>query len=400
MIHNPFNEDYDILFEDLKNTYLIQASLKEFLNEAPMVINSGNTGKMDAAWYIKWKNDFVNILNNSFHQFQEYANRQNQKYGRWLRDNSDYFKSEDYGAGVGTSLPNAPDYRSAIARIRQPIPTSLNGPALNRLQVSDSKTPSSSGDNRFFYKILIPEYDGTGDDFLNFCRGYYNGNDKKQTISIRRISMFIPIFYNYCLNFPQMVNVLAQQMQQIITFVNQDPMTGQYNPSDNAQKQYNQLQQNQNNGIASTNPNNNIVQHASVDFTQYILEAETISGQNTVGNVGTGSIAKNVNVVNNNQRGNNGTPQKNTTNQNNNIQNSKVNAQQLSRKRRQYAANIIKDAFLAKVSAAGNIYRDCITVLQVHIKDIQDKIQKKNQKIAEKNAREVDKANQKLNKQQ
>ena len=388
-VRNPFNEEYDILFEDLMYKYLL---------EAPMISYSGNNGKIDNAWYVKWKFDFINTLNNSFHQFKEYANRQNMKYGSWLRNNSDYFKSEDYGAGVGTSLPNAPDYRSAIERIRRPIPTSLNGPALDRLQISDSKSkePSSAGDNRFFYKILIPEYDGTGDDFLNFCRGYYNGNDKKQTISIRRIGMFIPIFHNYCLNFPQFVNALEQQLQSIVTFVNQDPITGNYNPSDTAQKQYQQLQQNQNNPnqMASTNPNNNVVQHASAypDFTQYILETQTIAGQNTVGNVGTGSIANNVNTIQNNRPNNSTTqPQKNVTNQNKDLQQQKVNAKQLAYKKRQFAANIIKDSFLAKVSAAGNIYRDAISVLQVHIKDIQEKIQKRNQKIAEKNQRDLEK---------
>lgn len=392
--HNPFNTDYDPL---------ISALVDKFLLEAPMITYSGQKSQQaDSSWWIKWKADYVTTLKNSFAKFKEYANRQNLKYGTWLKNNKDYFKPEDYGASVGVSVPNAPDYRSAIARIKTAIPTTINGPVLNRLEVTtDGNNAVSGGDNGFFYRIICPDYQGSGDDFLNFCRGYYSGNDNKRTITMRQSAAYIPIMHNYCMSFPQLINALQNQVQQIITFVNQDALTGQYNPSDSAEKQAQALQQSQMQQTqkASSNPNNNIVQHAASDldylaFDYLFHEVQTVAGAKTIGNTGTGSMAKMTNTVGaaRNVAGQQKVQQQNQVKNIQDQNKQKVNAKQLALKKKQFAATILRDVINCKLSSAGSIYSDFITTLQVHIHGVQEKIAKQNQKMADKQQREAEKA--------
>ena len=45
----------------------------------------------------------------------------------------------------------------------------------------------------------------------------------------------------------------------------------------------------------------------------------------------------------------------------------------LAMKRKQVACNIVKDVFNCKVTAAGKIYRDYITILRTHLATIQQR---------------------------
>ena len=46
-------------------------------------------------------------------------------------------------------------------------------------------------------------------------------------------------------------------------------------------------------------------------------------------------------------------------------------------KKKQIAVNLIKDCFSAKVSGAGSLYKDFITILQTHIATLQQNLKKK-----------------------
>lgn len=381
---------YDPLMMNMRNNYLLEAS--ELLTEA--LPYQKNNPQADSSWYIKWKGEYALTLKNSFSKFRQYAASQNIKYTKWLRDNREYFDARKYNPGNGCSISSAPNYTEAIARIKKPISVVINGEALNRINVPDANS-NAVPDNRWFYKTLIPEYNGTGDDFMRFARAYYNGLDNKRTISAKAMASFIPIMFNFCINYMSTVQVLEGQLNSIIGFANRDPVTGVQNPSDNAEKQLRNLnQQNANNKYASTNPNNNVV-HASVDYLSY---RESCMILNELGS--TAPVSNSANTVNNTMMSKpsntarnvgsssyqkpNTTPNTTGNKTGVNLTNDKVNQKQLAMKKKQTAANIVKDAFLCKLTASNAIYRDFITTLQVWANGVQEQIRKSNQKTANK----------------
>ena len=395
---------YDPLMVDLRNNFLLEASI--ILNEA--LPYQKNNVQADASWYIKWKGEYVITLKNSFTQFRQYALTQNNKYSKWLRDNREFFDARKYNPGSGCSIQSAPDYREAISRIKKPISVVINGEALSRISVPDSTNASKSSiytsnvDNRWFYKMLIPEYNGNGDDFLKFARGYYNGNDKKKTINAKVMATYIPMMYNYCINYMNTVQILDNQLNTIIGFANRDPVSGTQNTSDDAVKQYqNQQQQNANNQYASTNANNNVV-NASTEYewersvilnelgstapTSFMTPQSKSSMTSTTSRISNTINGGSKNTLQNKNQAN----VKGNTN-GVNLTNNKVNQKQLAMKKKQVAANIVKDAFLCKLTASNAIYRDFITTLQVWAAGVQEQLKKSNERTAKKQAKAAEK---------
>ena len=285
----------------------------------------------------------------------------------------------------------------------------INGEALNRIAIPGDTTNkqsqyTSNMDNRWFYKMLIPEYNGNGDDFLKYATGYYNGNDSKRTIHAKVMATHIPMMYNYCINYMSTVQLLEGQLNTIIGFINRDPVSGVQNTSDDAIKQMqNQQQQNSNNQYAYTNANRNIV-NASTDYL-YWREASMILNElgstsptiQTAPQTSMTNMASTTRISNTLNGGSkvlqsNNKNAKNTTGSNGvNLTNNKNNQKQIAMKKKQFASNIVKSAFLAKLTASNNIYRDFITTLQVWAAGVQEQITKANQRTAKKQAKEAEK---------
>lgn len=388
IINNKFL-DYDMRLLTLKDNYLIEASLLYELHEAnPQQQNT----QASSDWYIRWKANTVMTFKNSFAQAQQYASKMNTKYFSWLKTNKEYFDPTKYGVPAGCTLSKAPDYRQAILRIKEPLANALNGISLDNISAGDDESDGNNTSNRWFMKYLIKSYDGTGEDFAKFAKDYYAGNDNLNTINTHDMIMYIPIMYNFCLGYDQLMHNLESQLNTIISYINLDPISGQQNPSNSAETQMAQLQQKKaNNQMASTNPQQNIV-HAAAD---YLLMRESymmLNEYNTIQQEATAAPTVNTNTTNMVQQGNmvkSGASV--TTNQQHNFrQNSQtpqtqnqvsnqINQKQLLMKKKQTAVNIIKDCFSSKVTAAGMIYRDFISTLQTYIYGIQQRVKRNNE---------------------
>lgn len=383
--------DFDILMSALQDNYLLKA--QDMILEA--VTSNPNA---DSSWYIKWKSDTALTMKNTFNKFKGYANRQIAKYAEWLNDNAKYFDTQKYPPPSGSSISNAPDYKSAINRIKRPMSQSISSVDLEKIQAGiNHDQDAGSLDNRWFMKLLIPEYNGTGDAFLRYCKMYYNGEGKKRNLTPEDMVEYVPIMYNYCLNFGSLVHSLEGELNTIIMYINTDPISKFVEPTDNAERQYQTLQQNQAIKGANTNPNNNVVQHASYDYhsfrelymineaISYPIAKTTGGGVRKAGPFLKPSISPNVNMnrqntVNNMHPGNNAPPRPN----NNAGQLQKPNHKQMLMKKKQVACNIVKDCFHAKVNAAGLIYRDFIITLQTVAHLTQEQIQKNKLKNSKK----------------
>ena len=203
IVHNPFL-DYDPMMDALMVNCILESS----------IILEDMTHGTDSQWYVKWKGNTVLTLKNSFAKFKDYSYRQNAKYGEWLKNNKEYFDTRKYPVKKGCSVPNAPDYKSAINRIKQPLTNVINGVDLNRIQIHEN---NGATNNQWFMKLLIPEYNGTGDDFFNFARMYYSGQGRKANISVQEMNNFVPLMYRYCNSYIQTITILENQMNILIT---------------------------------------------------------------------------------------------------------------------------------------------------------------------------------------
>ena len=157
-------------------------------------------------------------------------------------------------------------------------------------------------------------------------------------------------------------------------------------------------QQQSGNKIASSNPMANVsntqtttVQHASADWLMMresvLVEYANVATASNSNQAPTTKQSSTPNITQGAKRSNttsgNVDPSKNTPYKNNDPhgtprvqQDSKSSEKTLAMKRKQVACNIVKDVFNCKVTAAGKIYRDYITILRTHVATIEQ--QKKN----------------------
>ena len=334
------------------------------------------------------------MLRNSFAKFKEYAVRQTTKYNGWLKENREYFDTSKFPTDKSCSLQDAPDYRSAIMRIKEPLSNVIHGVPLDRIQVDDNMNSNESGsmDNKWFMQLLIKSYNGTGDDFKRFSKTYYYGEDKRQSLDNIKVAKLIPIMFSYCMNYLQTVHILENELQAVFMYLNQDPVSHAQGTSDNAERQFDAMNQaQQQNQMASTNPQRNVV-NASVDYLAYresviLNEYTSTASAGSIGNTATanGSAqagqAPSVLGGGRPSNGNAAVKQQNpNTTLAKNMMAREKNQKQLMMKKKQTAFNIIRDCFEAKTTAAGMIYRDFITTLQVYLNGVQEFIRKNNKK--------------------
>ena len=118
MILNNDFLDYDPQLVDLRNKYLAEASL---LYYHTLLSEAGQTVAADNQWYIKWKGETVALLKNNFAQYRNYANQQITKYNGWLRNNREFFDTTKYPVDKSCNINNAPNYKAAMMRIKEPM---------------------------------------------------------------------------------------------------------------------------------------------------------------------------------------------------------------------------------------------------------------------------------------
>lgn len=352
-VSNPFL-DFDMLLSALRDDYIIKAS--------EMIYEASSTPQADSDWYVKWRAETVMSMKNAFSKFKAYSLRQIEKYDRFLVTNKQYFDINKYPPADDLRIKDAPDYETAISRIRKPL-ANLNAVQLDKIEVGGD-TPN----NQWFMKILVSDYDGDGTGFLSFCENYFNGNDNKRTLESHDMVKFIPIMYKYCMDYNSLVNMLDSQLHAILMYINQDPISKQTNATDTAEKQLEVMakqKQQQASKMASTNPQKNVI-HASADYLAFresfmILEEVMFSAPSK------SQLDSMLSIDQKRQNKN-----KNTGT----VVVHKANQKQIIMKKKQAACKIIKDCFNAKVNAASLIYRDFIVTLETAFHLIQEQIKK------------------------
>ena len=362
---NPFL-DFDILLSALRDDYIIKAS--------EMIYEASSTPQADSDWYVKWKAEIAMSMKNAFSKFKAYSMRQIEKYDRFLITNKQYYDINKYPPADDLRIKDAPDYETAISRIRKPL-ANLSAVPLDKIEVG-----GDSDNNQWFMKMLISDYDGDGTGFLSFCENYFNGNDNKKTLESHDMVKFIPIMYKYCMDYNSLVNTLDSQLHAILMYINQDPISKQVNATDTAEKQLEVMakqKQQQTSKMASTNPQKNVI-HASVDYLAFresfmILDEITNSAstpsksQSKPMNQQKQPSSNNPNTLANKQQ-----QDKNAGT----VVVHKANQKQIIMKKKQAACKIIKDYFHAKVNAASLLYRDFIVTLETAFHLIQEQIKK------------------------
>lgn len=365
---------YDPIMESLRYDYLMKLSImnEEFQQYIDRLQGQDDGVLLEASqeWYNEWKITYISGIKANLSRFQLYLKSQNGKYSKWLAENKsiilDYNK---YPPKNKEAIKSAPNYKLAITRLNKPITSSLNGINLNRVVLDQGKDKNRS--NLWIKKLLIPEYNDNEGTFVSFAKDYYCGNDNKVKISLGSIPQVLEMAFNYCFNFNTILRATNVEANGLISYINNDPLTGQQNQP-NTNKPNSTPQQG---GIASTNPNvnagNTPVNAAYDQYSLFMKEFfnEDIAQSNQASTSPTANpVSKNNNMI----KSNNPVKSKifKVMNKNNDStdKDNKIKESDIYKKKR-YVCDIVKDAFNAKMTAYGIIYKNFMDILQTHVNE-------------------------------
>lgn len=359
---------YDMTIEQLRYDYNLKiAELNEEFHQwiAMMENKDGVLLEASQEWYNEWKITYISGIKANLSRFELYLKSQNGKNQRWLAENKnmilDYHK---YPPKSNEAIKSAPNYKIAIARLNKPLSSSLNGINLHRITLNQGKD-NDNRNNLWIKKLLIPEYNDNNGTFVSFAKNYFYGNDNKVKISVGNIPQVLEMAFNYCFNFNTILKSMQVESNGLISYINNDPMTGNQEQPTNTQPNSTPQQ----GGIASTNPNvnagNTPVNAAYDRYTEFMKEYfnEAVPTTNTTTTSPSANpISKNNNVIHPNN------PVKSKINKimNKNNKDDKIKESDIYKKKR-YVCDIVKDAFNAKMTAYGYVYRDFINIMQTHV---------------------------------
>ena len=366
---------YDPIMESLRYDYLMKLSImnEEFQQYIDRLQGQDDGVLLEASqeWYNEWKITYISGIKANLSRFQLYLKSQNGKYSKWLAENKsiilDYNK---YPPKNKEAIKSAPNYKLAIARLNKPITSSLNGINLNRVVLDQGEDKNRS--NLWIKKLLISEYNDNEGTFVSFAKDYYCGNDNKVKISLGSIPQVLEMAFNYCFNFNTILRATNVEANGLISYINNDPLTGQQNQPNTNQPNSTPQQ----GGIASTNPNvnagNTPVNAAYDQYSLFMKEFfnEDIAQSNQAS---TSPTANPVSKNNNNMiKSNNPVKSKisKVMNKNNDSTNkdNKIKESDIYKKKR-YVCDIVKDAFNSKMTAYGIIYKNFMDILQTHVNE-------------------------------
>lgn len=296
----------------------------------------------------QWKNNTITKVKTTLQRFAQFSLQQISKDQRLLQGNRELcMNMKRFPPKPNISMKSAPNYSAAISRLSTPISTHLTNLDLSKVENNNQNNKM----NMQLKKALIPSYDGST-DFKTFAKNYFYGAEgTRANLDNAQCAQMLPLAYQYCLTYESKLNSLESEIRSLITFIGTDPIDGTQKTNNQQNNQAIQQSVTNSQNQASTNPAANaagVAKPVNADtnfeyFMQYYFnEAPSITQQQTI------SGEKHVNLVSTPAK----TPVENKTN---------------AFKRKQIAADIVIDAFNAKISAFGMIYHDFIYLLRAHI---------------------------------
>ena len=314
-------------------------------------------------WYLKWKDKIISSLKTNTDNFLKYTNQQIKENGSFLEQNREVIlNNRKYPANFKNPIKNAPNYQEAIRRLSRPVSNSLAGLNLNKIEIQDNQVSvNDSNDNTvesnvWFRKLIIPIYDGKN-SFINTAKAYFYGSEKRYNLNIQEIQCILSIGFKFCYNYNRTSKSINTDLLNLISFINKNPVSGlQQNPTTVSDLQAIKNNQYNNSLKASTNPNKNVI-HADTDYSYFM--------SNYFGDILNEDQIEKIKIQNQIKDTN---KEKVDTNQLNNkprVDNTNIN--QISSKRKQIACDILQDAYNAKITAMGLLYRDFINILKNHV---------------------------------
>lgn len=384
------NELIDILMEDyrieeLSEMNMIDSEFMEWLYENKMLdedtFNEESSDSND-----QWRMDNINSIQQSLNTFKKYITDQANQNSSWLSKNNDIIlNANKYPVRNGANIKQAPDYKSAINRIKTPISTNLSGIDLKRIELpnQDPTQPKQNDQqlmrqNLWLKKMFISTYNGET-EFQDFAKIYYYGKDKVHNISTQELQQFLPSAYNFCNSINTFIKSLETDIHGYINYINRNPITG------NTENPITQTQINNNNmntavnksntaNMATGNATSNTSLNADTDFTLFynkyfgefynkyfgdsLSEADAAQPQQQ-------------NATNQQQQTSNAKPKmtfdnKNTSSQNGQKQNGEDSDTTIWNKKK-LVCNLVRQILSTKMTVSGMIYRDMMSFMQTHV---------------------------------
>lgn len=314
-------------------------------------------------WYLKWKDRIINSLKTNTDNFLKYTNQQIKENGSFLEQNREVIlNSGKYPANFKNPIKNAPNYQEAIRRLSRPVSNSLSGLNLNKIEIQDNQVSiydtndNTAESNVWFRKLIIPIYDGKN-SFIKTAKAYFYGSEKRYNLNIQEIQRILSIGFKFCYNYNRTSKSINTDLMNLISFINRNPVSGiQQNPTTVSDLQAIKNNQYNNSLKASTNPNRNVI-HADTDYSYFM--------SNYFGDILNEDQIEKIKIQNQIKDTN---KEKVDTNQlNNKPKIDNTNTNQISSKRKQIACDILQDAYNAKITAMGLIYRDFINIMKNHV---------------------------------
>lgn len=314
-------------------------------------------------WYLKWKDRIINSLKTNTDNFLKYTNQQIKENGSFLEQNREVIlNSGKYPANFKNPIKNAPNYQEAIRRLSRPVSNSLSGLNLNKIEIQDNQVSiydtndNTTESNVWFRKLIIPIYDGKN-SFIETAKAYFYGSEKRYNLNIQEIQRILSIGFKFCYNYNRTSKSINTDLMNLISFINRNPVSGiQQNPTTVSDLQAIKNNQYNNSLKASTNPNRNVI-HADTDYSYFM--------SNYFGDILNEDQIEKIKIQNQIKDTN---KEKVDTNQlNNKPKIDNTNTNQISSKRKQIACDILQDAYNAKITAMGLIYRDFINIMKNHV---------------------------------
>lgn len=384
------NELIDILMEDyrieeLSEMNMIDSEFMEWLYENKMLdedtFNEESSDSND-----QWRMDNINSIQQSLNTFKKYITDQANQNSSWLSKNNDIIlNANKYPVRNGANIKQAPDYKSAINRIKTPISTNLSGIDLKRIELpnQDPTQPKQNDQqlmrqNLWLKKMFISTYNGET-EFQDFAKIYYYGKDRVHDISTQELQQFLPSAYNFCNSINTFIKSLETDIHGYINYINRNPITG------NTENPITQTQINNNNmntavnksntaNMATGNATSNTSLNADTDFTLFynkyfgefynkyfgdsISEADTTQSQqqNATNQQHQTSTSKPKMTFDN----------KNTSSQNGQKQNGEDSDTTIWNKKK-LVCNLVRQILSTKMTVSGMIYRDMMSFMQTHV---------------------------------
>ena len=315
-------------------------------------------------WYLKWKDRIINSLKTNTDNFLKYTNQQIKENGSFLEQNREVIlNSGKYPANFKNPIKNAPNYQEAIRRLSRPVSNSLSGLNLNKIEIQDNQVSiydtndnTTEESNVWSRKLIIPIYDGKN-SFIKTAKAYFYGSEKRYNLNIQEIQRILSIGFKFCYNYNRTSKSINTDLMNLISFINRNPVSGiQQNPTTVSDLQAIKNNQYNNSLKASTNPNRNVI-HADTNYSYFM--------SNYFGDILNEDQIEKIKIQNQIKDTN---KEKVDTNQlNNKPKIDNTNTNQISSKRKQIACDILQDAYNAKITAMGLIYRDFINIMKNHV---------------------------------